>query len=265
MKKLKAVIVDDELHARENLKYLLQDYCPEINVIGMAADPGEAIALVAARQPDLIFLDICMPSGTEGFEMLDAIPDKQFQVVFVTAFKDNAIRALNANAVRHLQKPVDVDDLISVVESVIDTYELFCKNRAALLNYVRSLESLSQIMYSKAPPSMITIQHSDGFRIVDQKDLMYLEGEGGHTSIVFTDGTKYVDMKPIGVYESVLDESRFFRIHKTHIVNLRCVKEFVNDKGHFVVMANNSRLPVSRMRLADFKVLLQGTRGTQAI
>ena len=156
MKKLKAIIVDDELHARENLKYLLQDYCPEINVIGMAADPGEAIALVAATQPDLIFLDICMPSGTEGFEMLDSIPDKKFQVVFVTAFKDNAIRALNANAVRHLQKPVDVDDLISVVESVIDTHELFCKNRVELLNYVRSLEGLSQAMYSKVPPSMIT-------------------------------------------------------------------------------------------------------------
>lgn len=250
--KLRTLIVDDEIHARENLKFLLQNYCPEIEVIGMADNPGSARKAVVDLSPQVIFLDICMPSGTEGFDFLESLPEKKFQVVFVTAFKDYAIRALNANAIYYLQKPVDIDDLKVAVKKLVSTYQLFNENQDQLSNYIRSLENLSKALLPNVGFSRITINHAKGFKIVDPNDFMYLEGDGNYTSITFLDGTKYVDTKSIGVYEEILDKQRFFRIHKSHIVNILYVKEFLNDSGHFAVMKDNTRLAISRLRVPQF-------------
>ncbi len=261
--KLKALIVDDELHARENLKYLLQNYCPEIEVAGMAGDEKTARTLVTSILPQVLFLDICMPSGTEGFDFLDSLPDKKFQVVFVTAFKEYAIRALNANAIHYIMKPVDVDDLKNAVKKLISTNQLFTENHEQLLNYIKSLENLSRSTLPAAGISRITINHARGFKIVDPGEFMYLEGEGNYTSIVFVDGTRYVDTKAIGVYEDILDRQHFFRIHKSHIVNVLYVKEFLNENGgHYVVMKNNTRLAISRLRVPQFLELFKpGKKG----
>lgn len=250
--KLRALIVDDEAHARENLKFLLQNYCPEIEVSGMAANVESARELVRTLSPQVIFLDICMPSGTEGFDFLESLPEKKFQVIFVTAFTDFAIRALNANAIHYLMKPVDLDDLKQAVKKVISTNQLFSESQEQLLNYIRSLENLAHTALQPAGISRITIHHARGFKIVDPNDFTYLEGEGNYTSINFSDGAKYVDTKPIGVYEDILDPQRFFRIHKSHIVNILCVKEFLSDEGHHVVMKDNTRLAVSRLRVPQF-------------
>lgn len=250
--KLRSLIVDDEIHARENLKFLLQNYCPEIEVVGMADNPETARKCVLELSPQVIFLDICMPSGTEGFDFLESLPEKKFQVVFVTAFKDYAIRALNANAIHYLQKPVDVDDLKVAVKKLMNTHHLFSENQDQLLNYIKSLENLSRALLPSVGFSRITIHHAKGFKIVDPNEFMYLEGEGNYTSITFVDGSKYVDTKSIGVYEDILDKQRFFRIHKSHIVNILYVKEFLNDNGHFVVMKDNTRLTLSRLRVAQF-------------
>ncbi|MCC6369637.1 MAG: response regulator transcription factor [Bacteroidia bacterium] len=250
--KLRSLIVDDEIHARENLKYLIENYCPEIEVVGMAANEAEARQGVESLKPQVVFLDICMPSGTEGFDFLDALPEKKFQVVFVTAFKDYAIRALNANAIHYLLKPVDVDDLKLAVKKLVSTNQLFTENSEQLINYMKSLENLSKALLPSAAVPRITINHAKGFKIVDPNDFMYLAGEGNYTSIIFLDGSKYVDTKSIGVYEEILDPQRFFRIHKSHIVNVMCVKEFINNDGHFVIMKDNSKLAISRLRVPQF-------------
>jgi len=108
---LRSIIVDDEEFARENLKILIEENCPEIQVVDMAASVKEAQALVQKVSPQVIFLDIRMPSGAEGFELLESLPAKKFQVVFVTAYKEYAIKAFNANAVHYLLKPIDIDEL----------------------------------------------------------------------------------------------------------------------------------------------------------
>ncbi|HOZ86635.1 MAG TPA: LytTR family DNA-binding domain-containing protein [Bacteroidia bacterium] len=249
--KLRSIIVDDEIHARENLKYLLSNFCPEIEVVGTAGNQKTARELVDNLAPQVIFLDICMPSGTEGFDFLESLPDKKFQVVFVTAFKDYAIRALNANAIHYLMKPVDVDDLKAAVKKLVSTNQLFTENQEQLFTYIKSLENLSKSMLPPAALPRITINHAKGFKIVDPNDFMYLEGEGNYTSIVFVDGSKYVDTKSIGVYEEILDRQHFFRIHKSYIVNVLYVKEFLSE-GHTVVMKNDAKLAISRLRAPQF-------------
>jgi two-component system LytT family response regulator len=259
--KLRAVIVDDEAHARENLKYLLQNYCPEIDVVGMAGDEKTARETIEALKPQVIFLDICMPSGTEGFDLLESLPDKNFQVVFVTAFKEYAIQALNANAIHYLLKPVDVDDLKTAVKKLVSTNQLFSESKEQLINYIKSLENLSRAVQPYNKISRITINHAKGFKIVDPNEFMYLEGEGNYTSIIFVDGSKYVDTKSIGVYEDLLDPQIFFRIHKSHIVNVLYVKEFLNADGHYVIMKNDIKLAISRLRVPQFlEFFKQGKR-----
>ncbi|WP_317899824.1 LytR/AlgR family response regulator transcription factor [Aurantibacillus circumpalustris] len=263
--KLRSLIVDDEIHARENLKFLLKNYCPEIEVIGTASNEETARESVKLLNPQVIFLDICMPSGTEGFDFLESLPNKKFQVVFVTAFKEYAIRALNANAIHYLMKPVDVDDLKMAVEKLIATNHLFNENHEQLSIYIKSLENLSRSMLPPEALPRITINHAKGFKIVDPNDFMYLEGEGNYTSIIFTDGTKYLDTKSIGIYEGILDPKHFFRIHKSHIVNILFVKEFLNDDGHFVIMKNNAKLGISRLRAPQFLAFFKTGKKSSSI
>ncbi len=215
--KLRTLIVDDEALARENLKLLLLDHCDEIEVIGIADSADMARKLIKELAPQVVFLDIRMPSGTEGFDLLDSLPEKNFQVVFVTAFKEFAVRAFHANAIHYILKPIDIDDLKSAVKKLVATQESFRNNDESLSSYIRSLENLTKSMNQVLPSQRITIHHAKGFKIVDPSDIMYLEGEGNYTNIYFSDGTQYVDTRSLGIYESILDPKKFFRVHKSHM------------------------------------------------
>jgi two-component system LytT family response regulator len=255
--KLRTLIVDDEEPARENLRLLLGEHCPEIEVIGLGDSVKSAQKLIKELKPEVVFLDIRMPSGTEGFDLLDSLPEKNFQIVFVSAFKDYAIRAFQVNAIHYILKPVDIDDLKAAVKKLVTNHESFRTNKENLHSYIRSLENLTKSMNPDSPLQRITINHAKGFKIVDPADIVYLEGEGNYTKIFFADGSQYVDTRSIGIYENILDPKKFFRIHKSHIVNVLCVNEFLNTEGSFVVMNNGVKLAVSRLRLGGFQELFR--------
>jgi two-component system, LytTR family, response regulator len=255
--KLKALIVDDEAPARENLRLLLAEHCPEIEVAGLADSVKSAQKLIKEVKPEVVFLDIRMPSEAEGFDLLDSLPEKNFQVVFVTAFKDYALRAFHVNAIHYILKPVDIDDLKAAVKKLVTNHESFRNNTENLSSYIRSLENLTKSINQETPSQRITINHAKGFKIVDPSDIMYLEGEGNYTKIFFSDGTQYVDTRSLGIYEDILDPRKFFRIHKSHIVNVLYVSEFLNVDGSFVVMKNGTRLVISRLRLSGFLELFR--------
>lgn len=255
--KLRTIIVDDEEPARENLRILLKEHCPEIEVVGVAESVATAKQAIAELKPQAVFLDIRMPSGSEGFDLLDQLPEKNFQIVFVSAFKDYAIRAFNVNAIHYILKPIDIDDLKVAVKKLVTNQESFHSNKDNLNSYIKSLENLTKSMNPSAPLQRITINHAKGFKIVDPADIMYLEGEGNYTKIFFADGSQYVDTRSIGIYEEILDPKKFFRIHKSHIVNLHFVSEFLNVEGSFAIMKNGVKLVISRLRLAGFQELFR--------
>lgn len=255
--RLRTLIVDDEAPARENLKLLLSENSPEIEVIGMADSVETARRMIKDLAPEVIFLDVCMPSGTEGFDLLDSLPEKNFQVVFVTAFKDYALKAFHANAIHYILKPIDIDDLKAAVKRLVANHESFSSNNESLSSYIRSLENLTRSMNPALPSQRITINHAKGFKIVDPSDIIYLEGEGNYTKIFFSDGSQYVDTRSLGIYEDILDSKKFFRVHKSHIVNILYVNEFLNNEGSFVIMKNGTKLAISRLRLAGFLELFR--------
>ena len=240
--KLRALIVDDEEFARKNLIMMLEEYCPEIEVIGEASRKEQAKAIIESSEPDVVFLDIRMPSGAEGFELLEEIENKNFLVVFVTAFKDYAIRAFNASAVYYVLKPIDVDELRSAVDRLVESRQTFQSDPKNYSTYFESLRNLSHNLLHK---------------IIEDDTISHLEASGNCTTIYFVDGTRYLDTRTLKVYENLLNPEKFCRIHKSHIINLDMLREYINEDGHFAVLAGGKKIPVARNRVTDFVKMLK--------
>lgn len=247
-----ALIIDDEELARENLSMLIADFCPEIEVIGQAGNIEEARKKIEELHPKIIFLDIRMPSGSEGFDLLDSIPEKNFHVIFVTAFKDYAIKAFNANAIHYVLKPVDIEELMSAVKKAVETVQLTEKDPEVYTDYLTTLKNLSQTLAYNKQSNKITISHAKGIKIIEDSTILYIEADSNCSVLHFTDGTKYLDTRTLGIYEEILNPDKFFRIHKSVIINLQHLAEYINEDGYFAVLKNGQRLAVARNRVQEF-------------
>jgi two-component system LytT family response regulator len=256
---LRAVIVDDEELARKNLAMMLETYCPEIDVIGEASDKDEAKSIIESSNPDVVFLDIRMPSGSEGFELLENLENRNFLVVFVTAFKDYAIRAFQANAAHYLLKPIDDEDLRTAVDKLIATKETFTQNPCNYEAYFNSLQNLADRLLRNKQTNRIAISHTKGVKIVEEDAIAYLEASGNCTMIYFKDGTRYLDTRTLKVYEEILDDKSFYRIHKSYIINMDMIKEYLSEDGHIIVLKSDVQLPVARNRVSAFLKTVKGT------
>ncbi len=253
--RIRTLIVDDELLARENLKILLSEYCDDVEVVGEADSVDTALEAIKTLTPDLIFLDIRMPSGIEGFDLLDQIESKKFLVVFVTAFKDYAVKALNASAIHYILKPVDIEDLQNAVKKVADYIEMQRSLPVSSFNYNALLENLTMSL-KKERNDRIAIHHSKGVKLVQTLDIMRLEANGNCTNIYFKNSSSYLDTRTLKVYEELLPPN-FRRTHKSHIVNMNKVKEYVHTDGHRVILEDNSSVPVSRGKLSELLTYLK--------
>jgi len=249
--KIKALVIDDELHARENLKLLIAEFCTDVEVVGEAGGKKEAIEVINKTNPDVIFLDIRMPSGAEGFELLDAIPNKTFQVIFVTAFKDYAIKAFKANAIHYLLKPVDIEELINAVEKIKSNKTIIEDSTEQYTDYFKRLEQLTANL-SDTKSSKITINHSKGIKIIEDDTIIRLQAEGNCTKLFFADGASYLDTRTLKVYEGLLDPNKFFRVHKSNIINLNYLSDYSNQDGNFAIMNNGDEISISRAKVGSF-------------
>lgn len=250
--KLKAIVVDDEDLARKNLTMLLHEYCEDIEVVADAGNIVAAKQVIEKVKPDVVFLDIRMPSGSEGFDLLDSIENRDFLVVFVTAFKDYALRAFNANAIHYILKPVDIEDLIRSVDKIKEAKSTFSDNPENFETYFESIQNLSSSMQSQGYGSKVAISHTKGIKLIDINDIMYLEASGNCTVLYFSDGSRYLDTRTLKIYEGILNPSIFYRIHKSHIVNMNYLKEYLNEDGHFAILKNGKLLSVARNRVSSF-------------
>jgi two-component system LytT family response regulator len=236
---------------------MLEEFCPEIDVLDTASGVNDALDKISLLEPDVVFLDIRMPSGAEGFELLDKIQNRKFLVVFVTAFKDYAVKAFNANAVHYLLKPIDVDDLRTAVEKLVESHQQFTQNPENFGQYLHLLRDLGVSINQQNYSTKVTISHTKGMKIVEDDNIVYLEADGNCTCLHFIDKTRYLDTRTLKVYEDMLNPRKFFRIHKSYIVNVNHIKEYVSDDGHYAVMKTGLQLPVARNRLSTFITLLK--------
>ena len=241
---LRAVIVEDEKHSRETLKNLLQEFCVDISIEGMAASVSEAISTIKAVQPDVVFLDIELQSGT-GFDVLSQLKSINFEVIFTTAFEQYAIKAVKFSSLDYLLKPIDLEELQSAVEKARES-----KNQVV---YKKQLETLMHNLKQQKPKlNKICLATSDGFEFIEVNDILYCKAEGSYTAFSLKNSEKLLVSKHLKEYENLLLEQDFMRVHNSFLINLKEVKKYVKADGGYIIMNNGDTVSISRSKKEDF-------------
>lgn len=249
MAKLRCLIVDDEFNCRSNLQMLIEEYCPELEVVDLADSAEKARVLAKEIKPDVVFLDIKMP-GEDGFAFLKSMGNYNFSVVFTTAHNQFALKAFKANAIDYLEKPIDVDDLKKAVAKVVKLHE---PSGQPNNNGAEAVQKALDSLVTKKSPEIIAIPTSDGFVMARNEEIIYLEADENYTYIYLTDNRKYFSCGSIKRYEDVLDKNTFFRTHRSYIVNVtHHLKEFSRKEGNMVILTGNIKVPVARRTLPEF-------------
>jgi two-component system, LytTR family, response regulator len=234
---IKAVIVDDEKGARETIAGILKLYCDNVTVAGEATNISEAYTLIKQLQPQLVFLDIDMPGGS-GFDLLKKFESIPFNIIFITAFQEHAVKAFKFSAVDYILKPVNPDELIDAVkktETAIDKNSLGIRLEAFLDNFNNHSQTNKRIV----------LKTSDQIYLINVKDIVRCESDGNYTYFFTIDGKKILVSTTIKEYEEMLGGFNFFRTHQSHLVNTNFIERFDKKDGGFVVMKDNSNIPVA--------------------
>ncbi|MBG47447.1 MAG: DNA-binding response regulator [Pseudozobellia sp.] len=235
---LKAVIIEDELNSREILRNYLAKYCPELTVLGEADSIQKGLKLLTDHNPDLLFLDVEMPYGN-AFDLLDQLPDRNFETVFVTAYDHYAIDAINHHAAYYLMKPINIDELIKAVEYVQE---------------VRQKEKVLEdgVLQPKVSSlnGKITIPQQDGFQVLNVCDILYCQADDNYTEI-YLSSSKILVSKTLKYFEDILQTYSFARIHKSYLVNVNEIVKYRKGKGGSVVISNGKELLVSASKKKD--------------
>ena len=243
---LNTIIVDDEEFARSSLYFLLQENCPNINICGIAKSVNEARNLLQIHDIDLIFLDIAMP-GENGFSLIPQAQEANATVIFTTAYDQYALKAIKANALDYLLKPIDIDELVTAVEKAAKYQSL---NNALSSN--NSLKNLEADLKENKGINRLTLPSGQGYRLVDIDEIIHIEADSNYSIFHLLTAEKITVSKVLKDYEEILPEERFMRIHKSSIVNLKYVKEYNNKNGLVLALTNGENIVVSRRRASDF-------------
>ncbi|HAL57247.1 MAG TPA: DNA-binding response regulator [Bacteroidetes bacterium] len=231
--KLTAIIVDDELYGRENLKKIIEMYCPEINVLGCAESVVSAKKLVSAHKPDVVFLDITMPV-LDGFDFLEEYNEPHFMVVFVSAHEEYGIKAVKAGAADYLLKPVNIKELKQTVKKLL---------------LLQSRRMKDEVLFDA---EKLVLPASHGFDVLALDDIIRLEADGSYTKVVMKSGKSAIVSRTLKDFEDAVPKEKFFRIHKSHLINLKYIREYSNVGGCFVTMTDGSKVEVSRRKAPEF-------------
>jgi two-component system LytT family response regulator len=246
MKVINCILVDDEEFARSSLFFLLQNNCKNVHISGIAKSVAEAKILLKKEQVDLIFLDIAMP-GQNGFELIGAAQEHNAHVVFTTAFDQYALKAIKANALDYLLKPIDIDELKETVDKAVK-YIALNRNEASRNE---RLTNLKQDLDSKNVQKL-SLPNSQGYALVDIKNIVHVEADSNYSIFHLSDNEQVTVSKVLKEYEELLPEQQFVRVHKSSIVNLNYVKEYNSKNGLEVVLNNGKKIAVSRRRSSEF-------------
>ncbi len=249
---MKAIIIDDEERARTALSSLLFEYCKNVEVIDTCSNVPDGVLAINKLRPDLVFLDIEMPEYN-GFELLSFFREVDFEIIFVTAYNDYALKAFEVSAVDYVLKPVDIDKLKNAVEKAEKKLNGF--DMQVRLDVLK--ESFKTEQFNK-----IALPVSDGLLFVDTSEIVYLEADGAYTEVWLNNGSKIVVSKKIKFFEDVLDKRpNFFRSHRSYIVNINFIKKY-NRSDNALTLDNSKTIIISRDRKAEFELQLKNNNLT---
>lgn len=223
------------------MQKLLQLNCPEVTVIATCTNADEAAEKIKTLQPDLVFLDIGMPVKN-GFDLLKELKDFRFEVIFVTAHNQFMVEAFHFSAIDYLLKPVEDNLLVDAVNRA--------KRRIAEKSGNKNIEAFLHNVHQKQSPQKmkLCIPSMKGFQVIELDDILYAESSGNYTNLYLTNQQMVCTSKPMHEYEELLADSGFIRIHKSYLINMLHVKEYLRGEGGFVLLSNGMEVEVSRRK-----------------
>lgn len=241
---IKAVIIEDEIKGLNNLKNLLTQYCEEVQLIGEATSVEEGLELFAdpAVKPDVAFLDISLPDGLV-FQLLNKLRPINFEIIFITAYQEYAIKACEYSSIGYILKPIDPDVLKEAVARIrVKENPQMDKRLDLFSNYYNNPNAFTKL----------SIFALDGIYFVNIKDIVRFEAEDNYTHIFMSGGERITASKTIKSYEDLLAPFNFYRVHKRHVINLNYMRKFVKGDGGYLIMDDNMKIEVSRRRRPAF-------------
>lgn len=232
---LSAIIVDDMPQAVQVLQNDLQDYCPNVQIIGTANSVVEAAKLLRQKTPDLLFLDIMLGDGT-GFDLLEILPNIKSKIIFTTASDEHAIKAFRFAALDYLLKPIDPNLLQEAVE----------KGKKQITNTPESIDLLKEtIKYPNALPQRITLHTQERIVVLEIDRIIRCKSEGNNTMFYLDSGDKIFVTKTLKHFENLLQDHSFMRVHQSHLIHLKYIQEYVRKEGGYLKMKNGEIVPIS--------------------
>ena len=244
MTKLKAIIIDDESDARDALQMSLERYCPDVEVISSCENPEEGIEQIKKHKPDLVFLDVQMPHMT-GFDVLNELVEYDLKIIFVTAHDKYAIKAIRFSALDYLLKPVEAEELQQAVRRAMQKQNE-TENKFKVKSFVDNIHSQNERLGKLSIPTL------EGLLFIDIHEIIFCKADDNYTEIILKSKEKIVVSKTLKDVEEMLEGYSFFRIHQSHLINLKFIQRYVKGDGGYVVMKDGTSLDVSRRKKDEF-------------
>ncbi len=239
---MKVILIEDELYIRTIIRSFISKMNKNLNVINECESVNEAVKMVNTHQPDLVFLDVNLIGGS-AFEFLDKVDNLSFKIIFVTAHEEFALQALKQGAVDYILKPIDPVELEAAIDKVIQCEHPINKTE------IHEIEN----QWNKGMDNLV-LSLQDGFQVIKLDELEFCKSDKGYTKFYLTDGRSFLASGLLKDYEHRLPSSFFFRVHKSFIINLKCIDKF-NRKG-YIISKNNHEIPVSNRRKEAFMSIL---------
>ncbi|MBO7496181.1 MAG: response regulator transcription factor [Salinivirgaceae bacterium] len=235
---VKVVIIDDENSGRNVIRQYLSLYCDDIEIIGEADSVKSGVELLSKESPDIVFLDIQMQDGT-GFNLLEALPQRTFKVIFVTSFDQYALKAIKFSASDYILKPVDPDEFVEAVQNV----------QAELAKQTPTKdERIDELLTNMNNFTKVGLPTNNGIQFVKVDDIVRCEADGPYTQFFMNNGEKIMVSKNLKIYEELFVDNKFLRVHKSHLINTSYIDKYINGDGGSVIMADGSNVEVSRRK-----------------
>ncbi|HCT30007.1 MAG TPA: hypothetical protein DIW31_04605 [Bacteroidales bacterium] len=239
---LRALIVDDEIASVRSLEILLTQFCKQVEVVGIARSVEEALDLTVKQKPNLIFLDIQMPSGT-GFDFLEKSICCNFEIVFISAHNNYAVQAFKYSAVDYLLKPIEIDELVKAVEKVTEVLSANLNNRN---KYNVLFDNLKDII-----PQKLVVVVNGSYEYIDLRDVLYVDLSSSKLNVFLENGTSILIDDSLAAIEDQLYERGFYRIHKDYLLNTQKTKKVLKTNDSLVELSNGIRLPLNPLKRDD--------------
>jgi two-component system LytT family response regulator len=241
--KIKAIIIDDEDRARELLKSMLLECCPEVEVVALCNDIPSAVKSIKKYTPDLVFSDIEMP-GHSGLELLDFFNEEEihFSLIFTTAYNQYAIQAMKMSAIDYLLKPIEPEEL----EKAVEVYKKKIKQES--LHYKAVLDNFKTNKSSK-----LAVPTRHGFRFVDPDDIVLLKADNSYTEVILNNGEKLLASRILRNFEDALaHHPHFFRTHKSYLINTNYITEYIKSDGGYIILNKDHQASISPDKVQEF-------------